>query len=263
MRVLAILIIAFVADLFIDHLIERVIRRIVRRGTDTHEAEKKREDTLITVATNSITVVIFIIALFTVLSEFGVDIGPLLAAAGIVGIAVGFGGQYLMRDLISGVFMLLENQYRVGDMAQLNGTRGIVETLTLRMTTIRDTSGTVHYFPHGAVQSVANFSKEFARINFNVGVSYGADMQKVIEVVTRVGEELFADPVWKEKMVTAPQFVRVDDFGDSAISIKIIGDTKPSMQWEVSGEMRLRLKKAFDANGIEIPFPQRVVHNGK
>jgi small conductance mechanosensitive channel len=195
-----------------------------------------------------------------ILSEAGVAIGPLLAAAGIAGIAFGFGGQYLIRDIISGLFITLENQYRIGDVVCFDGTCGLVEDITLRMTTLRNLDGTVHHIPHGEIKTVSNLTKHYARVNLNVGVSYGSNLEHVIEVVNRVGRELAEDPAWKEHVTKAPQFLRVDDFADSAVIIKILGETKPIKQWDVTGELRKRLKIAFDKEGIEIPFPQRVVH---
>jgi small conductance mechanosensitive channel len=193
----------------------------------------------------------------------GVAIGPLLAAAGIAGVAVGFGGQYLIRDLISGIFIIIENQYRTGDVVCFDSTCGLVESITLRMTTLRDLDGTVHHVPHGEIKTVSNLSKHFARVNLNVGVSYFSNLEHVIEVVNRVGKEMTNDPKWKDVILKAPQFLRVDDFADSAIVIKILGDTQPLKQWEVTGELRKRLKIAFDKEGIEIPFPQRTIHASK
>ncbi|HQT82716.1 MAG TPA: mechanosensitive ion channel family protein, partial [Candidatus Paceibacterota bacterium] len=214
-------------------------------------------------ANGFIDVFIAVVALLMVLSEFGIAIGPLLAAAGVAGVAVGFGAQYLIRDLIAGIFMLMENQYRVGDVVCFDAICGQVETLSLRMTTLRDMDGTVHHVPHGEVKTVSNLSKKFSRVNLNLGVSYAADLEKVISVVDEVGAALAADPLWKDKVITAPHFLRVDDFGDSSVVIKIVADTQPIMQWDVTGELRKRLKIAFDKNGIEIPFPQRVIHKGE
>jgi len=131
------------------------------------------------------------------------------------------------------------------------------------MTTIRDLDGTVHHIPHGEIKKVSNLSKYFARVNLNIGISYSSNLEQVISVVNKVGKELAKDLEWKEYILKPPQFVRVDDFGDSAIIIKIIGETKPLKQWDVTGELRKRLKIAFDREGIEIPFPQRVIHQAK
>jgi moderate conductance mechanosensitive channel len=255
---------AFFARKISKIFIERLVRTaIVANRFLSQEAEKKREDTLIRIFDGAIGVLVQVIVGMMILQEMGVEVAPLIAAAGIVGIAFGFGGQYLIRDLISGFFIILENQYRVGDVACFDGTCGLVEDISMRMTTLRDLDGTVHHVPHGEIKKVSNLTKQFARVNLNIGVSYASDLEKVIEVVNRVGNELAQDPAWKDKIVKAPQFSRVDDFADSAIMIKILGETKPIKQWDVTGELRLRLKNAFDKEGIEIPFPQRVIHQAK
>lgn len=140
-------------------------------------------------------------------------------------------------------------------------TCGLVEDISMRMTTLRDLDGVVHHVPHGEIKTVSNLSKQFARVNLNIGISYSSNLEHVISVVNRVGKELAEDPEWKERVLEAPRFLRVDDFGDSAIIVKILGKTKPLAQWDVAGELRKRLKIAFDKEGIEIPFPQRVVHH--
>lgn len=216
---------------------------------------------MIQVVSGAAYIIIWLIAAMTILSELGIAIGPLLAAAGVAGLAFGFGGQYLIRDLISGIFIILENQYRVGDVVCFNDTCGLVENITLRMSTLRDLSGTVHHVPHGEIKMVSNMSKGYSRVNLEIGIAYESDLEQVIEVVNRVGKEMAEDEKWKEHILKAPEFLRVQDFADSAIIIKILGDTMPIMQWEVAGELRKRLKIAFDQEGITIPFPQRVIHS--
>jgi small conductance mechanosensitive channel len=263
-KIIFIVVISYFIRRSIGVFIKRFIEGIVVSDHFlSKEAEKKREDTLIRIFSNTINILILIIALLMILQEFGLDIGPLIAAAGVIGVAVGFGGQYLIRDLISGLFIIIENQYRIGDVVCFDETCGSVEDITLRMTILRDMDGTVHHVPHGEIKKVSNLSKYFARVNLNIGVSYNSNLEKVIEVVNRVGQELVNDPKWKESIVTAPQFLRVDDFADSAVIIKILGETKPLKQWEVAGELRKRLKIAFDKEGIEIPFPQTVIHQAK
>lgn len=259
LKVVGIIIVTLLVQHFSGRIIDRLIRRFIRQGSQTKLAEEKREDTLIQVLNGSAYIVIWLIALMMILSELGIAIGPLLAAAGIAGLAFGFGGQYLIRDLISGLFIILENQYRTGDVVCFDKTCGLVEKITLRMTTLRDLNGTVHHVPHGEVQTVSNLSKGYSRVNLDIGVAYDSDLEHVIAVVNRVGQELAEDPAWKEHILKAPEFLRVDDFADSAIIIKILGDTMPVKQWDVTGELRKRLKIAFDKEGIEIPFPQRVV----
>lgn len=262
-RIIAIIAVSFVAQWASGAVLSRVIRRLVpAKHFHSKDAEKKREDTLIRITSGTLGTLIWLVAFLMVLSEAGLDIGPLLATAGIAGLAIGFGGQYLIRDTVAGLFIILENQYRVGDVVCLDATCGLVEDISIRMATLRDLDGTVHHVPHGSVNKVSNLSKEFARVNLNIGVSYASDLEKVIEVVNEVGAALAADALWKDKIIAAPKFLRVDQFADSAIVIKILGDTQPLAQWDVAGELRKRLKIAFDKNGIEIPFPQRVIHTG-
>ena len=249
---------------FLSHAIEKIVRTaVVSDKYLSKEAEEKREDTLIRIFTWSGKILILFVAILTILQEIGIPIAPILAGAGIIGIAVGFGGQYLIKDIISGFFFILENQYRVGDVVNFDGTGGLVEDISLRMTTLRDLDGTVHHIPHGEITKVANLSKDFARINLNIGIAYAANLDHVIKIVNKVGDELSQDPQWKEFIIKPPQFLRVDDFADSSIVIKILGETQPLKQWEVTGELRKRIKIAFDNEGIEIPFPQRVVHQIK
>ncbi len=263
-RIAIIVVVAFVLKKSASRFIERIIRKVVVANRFlSPEAERKREDTLIRIFDWAVSILITVLASLMVLQQIGVPIGPILAGAGIVGLAVGFGGQYLIRDIISGFFIILENQYRIGDVVNLDGNGGLVEDISLRMTTLRDLNGTVIHIPHGEIKRVSNLSKDFARVNMNLRVSYSSNLEHVIEVVNRVGNGLATDPVFKAFIRTPPLFVRVDEFADSAIMIKIVGDVEPLKQWEVSGELRKRLKIEFDKEGIVIPFPQRVVHQAK
>lgn len=260
-KVFVIALVALILQRISLAIIDKIVRKAVpSRGFSSKESEKKREDTLIKVFSNAVDILIWTTASMMALTEIGVNVGPLLAAAGIAGIALGFGGQYLIRDIISGLFIIFENQYRIGDIACLDQTCGLVENITLRMTTLRDLDGRVHHVPNGEIKRASNLSKTYARVNLNIGVSYSANLDKVISVVNKTGEELAQDPVWKENIISAPKFLRVDDFAESSVVIKILGDTKPLKQWDVTGELRKRIKQAFDKEGIEIPFPQRVVH---
>lgn len=247
-------------------LINRIIKIFISKGvkgfvTQTYrirdgKALEKRSKTLEGVLEGAISIIVLLIAGLMVVSELGINIGPLLALAGVAGLAFGFGGQYLIRDLISGLFIILEDQYRVGDVACVADTCGLVEDINLRRTILRDLDGIVHHIPNGEITKASNLSKGFSRVNLNIGISYGSDLEKVINVVNRVGKELAEDPQWKQDILKTPQFLRVDDFADSAVIIKILGDTKPLKQWAVTGEFRKRIKIAFDKEGIEIPFPQ-------
>jgi small conductance mechanosensitive channel len=249
----------------LNKVFKRIIRRSVRIAVTSNsqvsqDAEKKREETLMRIFNGIVKILLITIATLMILSEIGIKIAPILAGAGIVGIAVGFGGQYLIRDIITGLFIIIENQFRVGDVVSIKGVGGTVEDITLRMTTLRDLDGTVHHIPNGEITVVSNMSKYFSRVNLNIGVAYNTRLDHAIEVVNKVGKDLAEDPDWKEHIISAPQFLRVDSLSDSSVDLKILGDTKPIMQWAVMGELRKRIKEAFDKEGIEIPFPQLTVH---
>jgi small conductance mechanosensitive channel len=263
-RILIIVIAGAVLWMALNRFLPRLIRSAVRRNTEeeTEEEEKKREDTLIAVFSGIGQVMIMLIVVFSVLSVLNVPIAPVLAGFGIAGVAVGFGAQYLIRDLISGVFIIMENQYRVGDVARVADIAGFVEKITLRKTVLRDMDGIVHHIPNGEIKVASNFTRNFSRVNLNVSVSYGTDLEHAIGVVNRVGEELAQEEYWRDIILTPPKALRVDKLGDSGIELKITCDVKPIKQWEVMGELRLRLKKTFDTEGIEIPWPHTKVYFG-
>ncbi|MFA5095315.1 MAG: mechanosensitive ion channel family protein [Candidatus Paceibacterota bacterium] len=264
LKIAGIIIVSFLIRKFSHIFIEKFIRKmVVSNRFLSKNSEKQRGDTLIKIINSTVSVLVFLIAGLMILQELGIEIGPILAAAGIAGLAFGFGGQYLIRDIISGLFIILENQYRIGDVVCFDQTCGLVEDISLRMTSLRDLDGTVHHVPHGEIKKVSNLTKYYSRVNLNIGIAYNSNLEKVIAVVNKVGKELSEDPEWKDFITKPPQFLRVDDFADSAIIIKILGETKPIKQWDVAGELRKRLKMAFDNENIEIPFPQRVIHQSK
>ena len=260
-KIVVIAVVAYLLNVILSRIIIRTVRiAVVRDEMMSEEAEKKREDTLIHIFNGALRIILVIVALMMILQEAGIKIGPILAGAGIVGVAVGFGGQYLIKDVITGLFMILENQYRIGDVVTIDGTSGLVQDISLRKTTLRDLDVTVHHINHGSITLVSNQSKDFARVNLEIGVGYDTNLDHVINVIDKTGEQLAEDPAFKDMILSPPKFLRINDFADSAIIIKILGETKPLRQWEVTGELRKRLKIAFDREGIEIPFPQRVVH---
>lgn len=253
-RIILILIGTFILNAILQKLITKVVEVTVTADRHQSEAaEKMRERTLIRIFSWTIQVILVIIVIMFVLHEFGLPIAPMLAGAGILGIAVGFGGQYLIRDFFTGFFMILENQYRIGDAVSLDQTSGMVENISLRMTTLRDLDGTLHHVPHGDIKRVANMSMDFSRININIRVSYETPLEKAIEVINKTGNELASDPAFKEFIIKAPQFLRVDDFIETGMVLKVLGETVPLAQWNISGELRKRLKIAFDHEGIQIP----------
>jgi len=244
----------------IPRIIERSVQR--SRGDQTEEELSKRSDTLSGVLVASLQAVILAVVAFMMLDKMGLNIAPVIAGVGVVGIAIGFGAQSLVKDIISGLFILLENQYRKGDVVKIADASGLVEDINLRRTLLRDMDGVVHSVPNGEIRVASNLTKGWSRVNLNIGVGYGTNLEKAIAVINRVGKELSEDPAWSAQILRPPQVLRVDNLGDSAIDIKILGDTKPMQQWAVTGELRLRLKKAFDEENIEIPWPHTKVYFG-
>jgi small-conductance mechanosensitive channel len=263
-RILLIIVVAVALYYILRHFVPIMVKRTVSRtmAGRPKTAIKKRAATLSNVFIETGMVFVGVVAIFMIISELGINIAPALAGLGVAGIAIGFGAQSLVKDLFNGVLILLENHYCVGDYVHIAGIDGLVEDATLRRTVLRDLDGTVHSIPNGEISVASNYTKEWSRANLNISVGYGEDLDRVIEVINRVGKEMAEDPDWAPRILKAPQVLRVDNLGDSGIDIKIIGETKPLAQWEVMGELRLRLKKVFDKEGIEIPWPHTKVFFG-
>ena len=220
----------------------------------------KRARTLSRLVQSGATAVVVAVALLMILRELRVDITPILTGAGILGLAVGFGAQALVRDLISGFFLIVENQISVGDSAIINGTGGLVEQINLRTVVLRDLEGTVHVFPNGSIAQLANRTKDFSFYVSDVGVSYRHDPDEVIALLAEIGDGLLADERFRPNILEPLEVLGVDAFMDSQVNIRIRIKTLPLKQWEVGRELLRRIKKTFDARGIEIPFPQRTIH---
>lgn len=256
-----ILALTFVA-LKVATLLAAKLVAFLNRDKLDHESQK-RADTLSSVIRWVLRTGILLIAAVMLLGQLGVQIGPIIAAAGVVGLAVGFGAQNLVQDVIGGFFLLLEDQVRVGDVVQLNEKSGLVEKITLRITILRDFSGNVHYVRNGKIDVVTNMTKEFSYYVFEIGVAYREDTDEVTAVIEAVGKNLQSDPAFKDDIEAPVEVVGVDKFGDSAIVIKARIKTKPIQQWRVGREFNRRLKKKFDELGIEIPFPHITLYPGK
>ncbi len=262
-KIVIILLVGVILWFLIRRLLPPLVNRTVEKSKgETKKGLEKRTNTLVGVLTGAGRIIIVVVVILMILSEIGVPIGPMLAGFGIAGVAVGFGAQYLVRDFIAGMFILWENQYRVGDVAKVADVTGLVEEVTLRKTVLRDGDGIVHHVPNGEIRVASNFTRHFSRVNLDIPVSYNTDLEHAMAVINRICEELAAEEEWREKMITTPRALRVNNWGDSAIDIKVMGDAKPSEQWAIMGELRLRLKKAFDAEGIEIPWPHMKVYFG-
>jgi small conductance mechanosensitive channel len=241
-------------------LLER-LRRILL-GKEPSTERNKRVATLVHMLRNFALTVLAVIVVTVVLQEVGVPVGPLLTAAGIGGLAIGFGAQSLVKDVISGFFFLIEEQVRVGDVVKIAGIGGLVEKITLRTVTLRDLAGNVHIVPHGTVSTVTNMTMDYSRYVFDVGVAYREDPDEVMAILQEIGAGLMADPEFKDDILEPLEMLGVDQFGDNAVIIKCRITTRPIQQWRIGREMNRRIKKTFDERGIEIPFPHRTLYWG-
>ncbi len=233
---------------------------LVEGDDQDHSRAQARADTLATVLGSVISAVVWSVAVLLILGEFNINLGPLIAGAGIAGVAIGFGAQSMVKDFISGLFMLIEDQFGVGDVVDLGHATGTVEAVTLRATTLRDIAGTVWHIPNGEISRVGNKSQLWSRAMLDVEVAYDTDLRLAEGVIQRVANELWDDPEWGgDELISQPEVWGVQTLGASGIAIRLVIKTQPAMQWKVERELRMRIKEAFDEAGIEIPFPQRTV----
>lgn len=266
LRIGVILIAGYAGSRLLRAALSRLEAILIKAGEPTETvpgATRKRVATLIGLLRTLTLVLLWAVIVVMALGQIGLDITPILAGAGIIGLAVGFGAQNLIRDLISGFFLVLEDQVRIGDVAIVNGTGGLVETITFRTIVLRDLAGVVHIFPHGTVNTLSNMTKGWSGYLIDVGVAYKEDTDRVVEVMRRVAEELRQDPNFGPVILEPIEIFGVDNFRESEVTIKARFKTQPLQQWHVGREYRRRLKKAFDAEGIEIPFPHRSIYMGE
>lgn len=261
LRLILIILLTTVALRLAKLISNKIFAPLLDKGLDGEM--KKRADTLRSLIRYILRVVILVVALMVILGEFGVQLGPILAAAGIAGLAVGFGAQHLVRDVISGFFILLEDQIRVGDVVQIAGKGGLVEKVNLRMTTLRDLSGNVHFIPNGQINLVTNMTNKFSYYVFDIGVAYREDVDEVIEVIKSIDEEMRRDPNFSRDILEPIEVLGLDQFAESAVVIKARVKTRPIKQWNIGREFNRRLKKKFDELDIEIPFPHITMYIGK
>lgn len=242
-------------------LIGRILDRIGQRKDDTEY--RKRADTLKSVIRYLISTVLFAVALMMILGEIGIEIGPILAAAGVVGLAVGFGAQHLVQDLLAGFFILLEDQIRVGDVVEVAGKGGLVEQVSLRTVVLRDLAGNVHYVRNGQIDAVTNMTKEYSRYVFDVSIAYRENVDEVMNVIREIDAGLREDPEFGPDILAPIEILGVDRFADSAVVIKARTTTRPIQQWRVGREFNRRMKQRFDELDIEIPFPHVTLYMGQ
>lgn len=264
--IILIVVVAFVllraSKLFVHGVVKALMDREASEGTAQELSAvelKKRMDTLDSLGGNVLRFFIVIIAGLMVLRTFGLDIGPAIAGLGVVGVALGFGAQNLVRDYLNGALILIENQFSKGDVIRAAGVSGTVEDFSLRRTTLRDLDGVVHTVPNGEISVASNLTRVWARINQDVTVAYGTDIDTAIAVVDEVGKAMAADAAWKRRVLEAPRVDRVAALAEYGVTLKILGTVRAPDQWAAAGELRKRLLSAFKANGIEIPRPQRVI----
>ena len=265
-----ILVVGFVVLRFARLVIHGIFKTLLDREATEGTAQelsaievRKRMDTLDQLGSNVIRFFVVVIAGLMILRSFGLDIGPAVAGLGVVGVAVGFGAQSLVRDYLNGALILVENQFSKGDVVSVAGVTGTVEDFSLRRTTLRDLDGIVHTVPNGEIKVASNRTRTWARINQNVMVAFGTDIDKAIDVVDGVGRKMAEDPVWKRRILEPPRVERVESIDEMGITLKILGSVRATEQWAASGEFRKLLLAAFAENGIEIPRPHRVVFTGE
>ena len=266
-RIFAIILVGWFVYKILGIIMPIFVRRYVTEKGKKHRTKgyiKQRSNSLGGVVTQALGIFIVIVVLFMILSELGVDITPLLAGAGIAGIAIGFAAQNSIRDLIGGFVIMMEDHYNVGDVVKVADITGNVEELGLRRTVLRDLKGILHVIPNGEIRVSSNYTRSMSRAFFEVGVAYKEDLDRVMDLVRKTWEELAKDPEWEAKIISkTPWLLRVEEFGDSGITIRAVGDTRPMQQWAFLGELRRRIKRVFDDEGIEIPWPHIKLYMGE
>lgn len=259
-RLLLIWALAWGAWRVVLHLARRIVAAVDDHDDTTMTAAEKRGQTLAQLLRSFGSVTIIIVSLLLTLNLF-IDIGPLLAGAGILGLAVSFGAQSLVKDVIAGFFILMENQFSVGDVVELAGKDGAVERMNLRVVQIRDGKGNVHIIPNGQIGVVTNMTKSWSRAVVDVGVDYGSDVDRVIGIFQQESKAFHDDPAWISRFDGTPEVLGVQALADSSVVIRTLLRVQPGKQWEVEREFRRRIKLRLDREGIDIPFPQQVVRH--
>ncbi len=258
--------IIFVAVWIGSKMLKKLLARfhifLVQRGIASGESvteSSKRIETLMFLLRQAVYILLWVTVGLMIIKEAGIEIGPVLAGAGIVGLAVGFGGQNLVKDVISGFFLILENQVRIGDVVSINGTSGLAEQINFRTIVLRDLAGVVHIIPNGSITSLSNMTHGWSAYVFDIGIAYHEDPDKVISILKKTGAQLRQEDQYKDLIIEDPEIFGVDKLGDSAVVIKGRIKTKPIHQWEVGREFLRRVKHAFDEQNIEIPYPQTTI----
>ena len=259
LAILVLVLLGVLARWLLHRFIDRLVKRLSGHPTSTADRRSVRARTMGSLLKSVATTVVFVVLLVMIVDEMGYPIAPLIASAGVVGLAVGFGAQSLVKDYLSGMFMISEDQYGVGDVVDLGEASGTIEAVGLRVTRLRDVNGTVWYVRNGEILRVGNMSQNWARTVLDIGVAYSADLDQVRRVLKEVAHDLWEDPAFEGLIIEEPEVWGVEALSADAVTVRVTMKTAPMEQWKVAREMRERIKDRFDAEGIEIPFPQRVV----
>jgi small conductance mechanosensitive channel len=260
---LVILLATFILLAVLHRTVPRAIRARIPRPRETSQEQiELRTLTISQVVTRAISLVVWMVAFMMILGTVGINVTPLIASLGVAALALGFAAQNIIRDYLHGFFIVMEDWYRIGEVAEVAGIGGLVEDLNLRRTVLRDLNGTMHVIPNSNITVASNMTRDWSRVNLNVAVGYGEDLERVFGVINEVCQQLKEDSEMGGNLLTIPQAVRVDNLGDHGIEIKILADTRPAQQWALMGEIRRRLKDRFDLEGIEIPWPHTKVYFG-
>jgi moderate conductance mechanosensitive channel len=255
-RLLIILVAGFAAYRLMRAFVRTLLGREIRDADPIVQREREqRTRTVASLLESVMAVVVVLVVTLSILDALEVPIAPVLASVGVLGLAISFGAQSLVKDVITGTFMLVEGQFGIGDIIRAGDVSGMVEKITLRTTVLRDAHGIVHIIPNGEIARVSNLTKNWSRAVLDIGVAYKENVDRVIDVLRDVGEELRADPEWGPLLMDTPEVLGVDDFADSAIVIRLSAKTLPLKQWLVARELRRRIKNRFDLEQIELPFP--------
>ena len=255
LRILLVALLAYLLVRAIATSTARLEAQVLSGGGPDRVEHVKRARTLGRLVKNALTALVLGVATLTILRELNVDIMPLLTGAGIVGLAVGFGAQTLVKDLISGVFLILDDNVRVGDVARINGTGGLVEAINLRTIVLRDHEGTVHVFPNGGITTLSNLTKDFAYAVVDVGVGYAEDADRVVDVLRAVGAEVAADPAIAPNVLAPVEVQAIEALANGQMTVRLRLKARPQTQWDIGRELRRRIKKTFDAQGIQLSAP--------
>lgn len=244
---------------FLAASVEKTTNKMLRKKSGDQRTKEQRLNTLSSIINKTAKISIYLTAGMMILNELGINIAPIIAGVGVLGLAIGFGAQSLVKDFVTGFFIILENQYGIGDVVTAGGVSGAVESINLRVTTLRDVEGVVHFIPNGQINLVSNKSKGWSRALLDVEVAYKENVDEVVNVIRQVCDEMKADEKIASIIIDDFEIPGIQGLNDSSVAIRVMVKTKPLEQWGLMREMRKRFKKRFDEVGIEIPFPQRKV----